>query len=271
VAPKQEGKRLSLQLLDRLNSGSRGHFRRFLDRLDREPRICWYPSAGHDFRDLLYLTKEYTDFRPATGPEDSPPEVFLHTDYYPREPSRFLHDRNLLPQDTRTKLVIEEQEILGNIDLPRHCDLVHFPQPNAVSGRVIYMRLRRSSSWLGELSDAHLLYAFVENAAICDRILLPEKALISHIVHVRYGGGFGGGTANGAWLAGVLRRLRCGTLISDGTIKQWYAGDHRAVRLFPDLVDRDCPPEPDLFRQIRVIPERLWSDHGDVRWLRTGL
>lgn len=263
---------MSLQLLERLNGGSRGHFRRFLNGLDREPRICWYPSAMHDFRDILYLTPEYAAFQPPTGPEGAHPDLYLHTDYYPWDLSRFLDDRDLLPLDDRTTIFIDEIEEVCRLDLPRHPDLVHFPEPNVASGRVIYLRLRRNSSRLGDLPDAHLLYAFVENAAFCDRVLLTERARISHVVHVRYGGGCGGGgTAGGAWLSGVLRRLRCGTLISDGRIGHWQHGDHQAVRIFPDLSDPDGAPDPDLFEQIRVIPGRFWSDHGDVRWLRTGL
>lgn len=262
---------MSLQLLERLNGATRGHFRRFLNGLDREPRICWYPSAGHDFRDLLYLTPEYGAIHPPTRPEGAHPDLFLHTDYYPWTSSEFLDDRNLLPRDPRTSVFIEEIEEVCRLDLPRHPRLVHFPKTNAASGRVIYLRVRRSSIRLGRLPDAHLLYAFVENAAFCDRLLLPELASISHLVHVRYGGGFGGGSANGAWLSGVLRRLQCSTLISDGTIGSWQKGDHQAIHIFPSLADPECPPDVNRFQQIRIMPGRFWSNYGDVRWLRTGL
>ena len=46
---------MSIEFLQSLNGHNRGALRNWLDRLDHEPRIAWYPSAGEDFRDLMYL------------------------------------------------------------------------------------------------------------------------------------------------------------------------------------------------------------------------
>jgi hypothetical protein len=48
---------MSRKLLLELNGGCHGAFHKWLDQLKREPPIAWYPSAGEDFRDLLYPWK----------------------------------------------------------------------------------------------------------------------------------------------------------------------------------------------------------------------
>jgi hypothetical protein len=46
---------MSRQLLEHLNGNKAGQLNNFLDNFEGEPRIAWYPSAGEDFRALLYL------------------------------------------------------------------------------------------------------------------------------------------------------------------------------------------------------------------------
>lgn len=257
---------MTMSLLQTLNVNKTPAFSRFLAGFQREPNICWYPSAGHDFRDLLYLSQAYANYDPATGPEADPPDLFLHTDYYPWFRSNFL-DNRIVHSDTRTLIRVEEIEQVSQLSLPRHPELVHFPEPNEASGRVVYLRLSVDSNRFGRLPSAHVLYAFVENAAFCAEVMIPEGARLSHLVHVRYGGGFGGGSAGGAWLSGVIGRLGCSTLINDGRLGYWQKGDKAACRLYPTLVGSDSPPQG---RVIRTVPSVSWSGHGDVSWVRVG-
>lgn len=258
---------MTMSLLQSLNVNRTPAFSRFLAGFDREPNICWYPSAGHDFRDLLYLSRAFAEHDPATGPEADPPDLFLHTDYYPYERSAFL-DHPVVHIDTRTVIRVVKIEEVARIPLPRHPELIDFPEPNVASGRIVYLRLSAHSDRLGTLSDAHVLYAFVENTAFCAEVMIPRGARLSHLVHVRYGGGgFGGGSAGGAWLSGVIGRLGCRTLITDGRLGNWQRGDHEALRLYPALSGADGPPPG---RVIRTVPSVSWSGHGDVSWVLVG-
>jgi hypothetical protein len=258
---------MSMRFLQGLNGNRAPAFSQFLAGLDREPNICWYPSAGNDFRDLLYLSRAYAAHDPAIGPEVDPPDLFVHTDYYPWDRSSFL-DHPVVHIDTRTVIRVKTIEEVAGFPLPRHPDLVHFPEPNAASGRVLYLRLSVHSDRFGALADAHVLYAFVENAAFCAEVLIPQGARLSHLVHVRYGGGCGGGgSAGGAWLSGVIGRLGIRTLITDGRLGHWQDGDHAALRLYPALSGPDRPPPG---RVIRTVPSVSWSGHGDVSWVRLG-
>jgi len=50
---------MSRKFLEMLNGDRKGPFSRFLAKAGPEPAICWYPSAGQDFRDVLYLDPAY--------------------------------------------------------------------------------------------------------------------------------------------------------------------------------------------------------------------
>jgi len=71
---------MSRRLLETLNGGNRGPLRSWLDARGDEPRICWYPSAHGDFRDMLYFSREYALRHHGALLETPPPDIFLHTD-----------------------------------------------------------------------------------------------------------------------------------------------------------------------------------------------
>lgn len=78
---------MSLELLRNLNHDRQGLFAKFIDGFtNREPRLCWYPSAGQDLRDLFYLSQEYYRQSPPIGDSEGRaeqvPDLFIHTDYW---------------------------------------------------------------------------------------------------------------------------------------------------------------------------------------------
>ena len=257
------GQIVSFELLNALNGGNKGAFARFLEKRKTLPNICWYPSAGNDFRDLLYLSRAYANYHPASEPDPVFPDLYLHTDYFPWGMPEFL-DRRLLHLDRRTMISVDTVEELPRLDLPLGAELVHFPQVGPISGRVFYFTLDVHSSPLQACFKAHLLYAFVENAAFCSAMLMKHQARIPHVLHIRYGGGIcGGGTAAGGWLRRVLPRLSCKMFITDGRHDDWQNGDTAAIAQFPNL---DMPPDTATLRPIRHLPASGWSNYGDVSW-----
>mgnify|MGYP000450760440 CR=1 FL=1 len=55
-------KTMSVNFLKKINGNNNGHFSKFLKNYKtniNEPNISWYCSAGEDFRNLIYLSKEY--------------------------------------------------------------------------------------------------------------------------------------------------------------------------------------------------------------------
>ncbi|MDR1654359.1 MAG: hypothetical protein LBR96_00065, partial [Treponema sp.] len=52
---------MSKELLYNLNGNAKGKFKEYLDGFAEKPRIAWYPSAGEDFRALLYLSPNFSE------------------------------------------------------------------------------------------------------------------------------------------------------------------------------------------------------------------
>lgn len=251
---------MSKQLLYELNGTTRGRFRRFLDGFKGEPRIAWYPSAGEDFRDLLYLHPSFAQEYPAHKPEPSHPNIFLHTDYFPRGYSNFLDDTTIY-LDGRTSISVAAIEQLSRMDLPLDAEIVNCPERSYATGRVVFLEIDVQSDILGSFK-VPVVYAFVENAAFCAKKIFPFAGRFSHIIHVRYGGGFGGGgKSSGAWLHNILKQVHCEVYITDGNACM-QSGDERAIRLYPELGDRQ---DYELV-EMRIIQSEKWSGHGNVSW-----
>lgn len=252
---------MSKKLLHTLNGTKNGAFRRWLDEFQGEPRIAWYPSAGQDFRDLLYLNPQYSKVNPASQPDPQAPDIFLHTDYFPWYSSTFLDTLNLY-LDERTNVCVRSIEELPPCRLPLHNGVVDFPKGSRATGRVLFLDISVCSETLG-IYSAPVVYAFVENSAFCAERILPLEGVLSHVIHVRYGGGCGGGgQSSGIWLKNILRKVRCECFITDG---HGYVqeGDEKIYSIYPALADREAPAHLEV---IRTIPGNSWSGHGDVSW-----
>ena len=252
---------MSRELLENLNGNKRGHFHKWLSKFKGEPRIAWYPSAGEDFRDLLCLHRGFSERYPAEAPEPGPPDLFLHSDYFPWKYSQFL-DSRVIHLDERTSVIVNHIEELPRCDLPLDDRIVDFPEGSQATGRVLFLDIEVKSNVLGKFS-APVVYVFAENGAFCARRILPNKGKFSHIVHIRYGGGLGGGgKSSGIWLLNVLKRTGCECLVTDRHYHR-QSGDERTYELYPELAG---PENNHQFQSIRRIPSESWSRHGDVFW-----
>jgi len=248
---------MSGKLLRFLNGRNNGALRSWLDDHKGEPRIAWYPSAGRDFRDLLYLHPK----NPPRRPEPRCPDIFLHTDYGFWATPTFPDTCNIYC-DKRTSVVLESVEELPRLDIPCDNQIVDFPKTSHVNGRVLFLEVKVTSDVFEEFS-APIVYAFVENAAFCAKCIFPQEGKFSHIVHIRFGGGLGGGgKSTGIWMLNILRKLRCECFITDSHYAI-QSGDERVYALYPELAG---PADRGQLEPIKTIPEKDWSGHGDVSW-----
>lgn len=251
---------MSKKLLMDLNGNKAGQFKEFLDQFERDPRIAWYPSAGSDFRGLLYLHPNYSQLFPASEQEPQPPDIFLFTDYDPWSYSLPLRQGTIF-SDGRTTVRIDHIEELAELSLPLHEEVVNFINRNPLTDTVLFLIIRINSNMLGSYTYP-VIYARAENESFYCYKLAPNNAKISHIIHVRYGGGLGGGgKASGVWLLHVLKKLNCEVFITDGK-HHWQSGDKFFLKFCSSI-----PREKDVrLKPIRIIPEKSWSNHGDVSW-----
>lgn len=252
---------MSRHFLEILNGKNSGLLKRYIDGLNSEPRIAWYPSAGVDFRALIYLHPHYTSInKQCEITEPKSPDLFLFTDYFPWDNLRFLDDR-LIYSDSRTIIQVDEIEELPRLNLPLHDELVHFPKGSHATNRILFLNIRIWSNQIGDYTFP-VIYAFAENETFYCKKLIPHHATISHIIHVRYGGGLGGGGyASGGWILNVLKKLHCEVFLTDGQ-HFLQSGDEFAMKMCPSI-----PRENNLqLKPFRVINSIGWSDHGDVTW-----
>lgn len=236
--------------------------RRWLENHPGEPRVAWYPSAGADLRDLLYLNAGFRVHCPARGEEPAAPDLFLHTDYCVAGADDFL-DHRLVHLDERTRISVTVIEELPRLQLPFYGEIVAFGR-NRVTDRVVFMELEVVSHRLG-MFRVPVVYAFVENAAFCARALLPHAARISHVVQVCYGHGLGGGRAGPEWVRRQLGRLGAEVFVTDPhDVTDCY---HEEVYgFFPEL---EAPLMNTVeWEAIRELPHASWGGYGSVKWRR---
>ena len=252
---------MTRKLLTSLNGNKTGELKKFLDNFKGEPRIAWYPSAGRDFRALLFLHPSFSQLHPASGQEPQPPDLFLFTDYFPWQNSSFIYSKTIY-SDKRTTVNIEHIEELPQLNLPLHKELVRFTDGNTTTDKALFLKISIYSDKLGNISYP-VVYAFAENETFYCKKLVPNNATISHIIHVRYGGGCGGGgKASGAWLLNVLNKLNCDLFITDGCHDHWQEGDKFALELCPSIRNGSKAQ----LKPIRVVQSKSWSGYGDVSW-----
>ena len=250
---------MSRQLLIDLNGKKNGLLKKFLNTFDGEPRIAWYPSAGKDYKALLYLHPKYAKLYPIPISEPNAPDLFLYTDYFPWRDSTFL-DSTTLYSDDRTLVQVENIEELPKLNLKLHDEIV-IDTSSPIENRIVFMNIRITSNQLGSFTYP-VIYAFVENEEFYCKKLIPNKAVITHLIRQRYGGGCGGGGyASGVWLLNVLSRLKCEIFLNAGHFN-WQSGDLKALEFCSSIPNKNLSK----LTQIRSIPSASWSGYGDVSW-----
>lgn len=227
--------------------------------LKRFSSICWYPSAGFDFREMLYLSKEYATL--TNWDEKYFPECFVLTDYLVMTQSgmitSILQGGTFLFQDENTEIVAINGKELERIRIPFYRNLVAFDKDENY-GRVIVSDIIIKSSILGEL-NTKLIYVIAENTSFAFDFLIKNKISIDYVVHVRYGHMLGGGRSNGMFIKNILGQLGTRYFLSD--MNYTVKTDKEALDVFGYILSNfDEAVMYDLF----YIPSYRWSRSGDV-------
>lgn len=256
---------MSLTLLESLNGRKNGLLKSFINKFDEtnQPRIAWYPSAGRDFRALLYISEKYAELNPASSEEPKSPDIFIFTDYWMCGGTNFL-DTPLIFKDDNTKITVLSSELLPDLSLSLPSDIVDFPEPHEASNKVAFLNVRVESDELG-IIEIPVIYAFVVNEEFMSKVILPNNGKLSHIIKIRYGGGCGGGgKVGGNWILKVLPKVGCELLICDDTYK--YGGiDQIVTDKYTNIAAYYSEPN---ITEIRKIDSEKWSRYGDVSWYK---
>lgn len=236
----------------------------WLDNNNKEPRIAWYPSAGGDFRDLLYLNPNYSlRYRPLCS-EPEPPTLFLHTDVHHPSWMFAQKDRSIF-DDGRTSVRLLDCEELQPISVFLARDLVVCGDDRHHLSPTFFMLLEVTSRILGSFT-CPLLYILAENAAFCSEFLLPQEVRITHLIQICYGHGIGGSHICPHWLLNQLGRLQVETVVWDGPDHRYDpASLEKVSRYFPNL---GSPPTPANWTVLHNLPRNAWRGYANAHWYR---
>lgn len=257
---------MSSQLLRLLDNRRSVQFSEFISSLEHEPRIAWYPSAGTDFRALFYLNDVFLSANPTVeGNDPKEPDIFLYTDYAMTN-DRLNHilfhgDETVVHDDGRATVTLSDIENLGRIEFDSYSDYQLTEQNRHFYNRVFFFNATIESADFGTITKP-VLYFFCCNEQLCSELLLPMKAKVSHVIHIRYGHGFGGANSSGHWLQHVLSLLQCEMYIHDG-LSHYYDNEQRIIAYFSESI-----PQKSIstLTTIREIDGRGWSYSTRIIW-----
>jgi len=230
----------------------------------KNKRICWYPSAGPDFRDLLMINEKFL----INGKKlDVYPDIYVHNSatfdsYYDIE-SIFSNPKEakgkILYKDDKTNISVISATKLEKEDIGYNENYLSIPINPKLLNRSIYIKIKIESKRLGTY-EKDLIYFVSENGSFAINYLLKHKLNVSHIIRVTYGNGFGGARYNGNFILHIMNRLKTRYLICS----QFNFDDNcdATNELLKQKELYDQTPKMDLF--ARTVNQG-WSD-PDVDW-----
>ena len=262
-----------------------------LKELKKRESICWYPSAGSDFRPLLYLSRPfYEKHKELSADKAVFPDLFIMTDYQESEytgysdvyhydymrkyhPNNFdkiskgtLRRGDILYRDHCTILTVKDTMRINLDGLEAKKELVTAEIPDWYGqGYFITVEVNSFNSPSQKLGvwDADIVYLYAENTAFAKHILIKNQINIDFIVSVRYGGNFGGSTNFGGWLFYIADTLGVKYYISPPA---HYIPDYQnadVMNYFKEAADIS-------FVKPKLTPlyERNWYENEIVDWYR---
>jgi len=185
-----------------------------------ERSICWYPSAGNDYRHIEFLEREWLKTT-----ADAEPRLYLHTDVWlPNQSVNAKDSTELLPFEVGLKLsdqlTVEEvtEVTFKRPPIGKSSDVLYISDPDVHNGRCFFVLLRieqphrrKVISW-----TVPLVYVIAENLTFLVRFLLLYQVRVHTLVHIRDGGAsMGNSRIPMSFIYLVTDRLRIQRVVSD--------------------------------------------------------
>jgi len=190
-------------------------------RLPASPAVCWYPSSGNCFRDLL-IWRHCPAL--ASVPE---PDLFVHTDY--------VNDGRLLAgwQDNRTRIdILEDEELCFDRPVGYRVD-PEFASLSGLAGESPRVRLLQVRVRCRSTGEHHhpVVYFHFENFNWFREVVLGFDVKITHLFKLREGCGFGGCRTSVSNLYPLLWQIGCRYLVADQEVHLQRSLLSRLLRL----------------------------------------
>lgn len=197
-------------------------------------KVCWYPSAGFDFRHIAY----YETFSKEWYNIENKPTVYVFTDHniegyteknetHPFRPGRIIYQDNL-GDNKRTLTIKSCKELTLKKDFynpykSKSIDrgLLHFSR-DSYSGKVFFI--------IAELNFIHffrrtkievpIFYFTYENMNFLVDFLVKHQMRVNYLIHIKDGGGsFGGSSVPMNFIYQFQDTLKITNVLSDESIK----------------------------------------------------
>lgn len=249
------------------------------DVISNHRSICWYPSAGDDFKPLIFLNQN--GYRNFDIPEDNGqefPDMFIMTDVL--YPMFFSDERNPISQlnnsdswrritelyrDFKTTVSVVKSRKLRRLDLELDTEMLSYEYSNEENyGNVFCFTVKVETRlyWPYDLKQWYMtvVYVIAENRAFARDFLMKNNIKVDYVPVIRYGEAMGGGSAiSPNWIRSILGAIKCKYYICNAH----YAREEKNMVYFEDY---DIPATE--LKEIKRISGNHWSEYGDVVWNR---
>lgn len=204
--------------------------------------ICWYPSAGEDFKPLLFLSDWY--YKKNSVPMDEgqiTPELFIFTDYagfhshdtelrrygdayeqiqngYCEPGSSFIH---VSYKNSSTDIIVKSFEKLRDLQLSFDTELAAFEKgPDYNSAFLMKVEVISRINEKVNTYETSIMYVATLNELFAERVLVPNRIKTEYLIIIRYGTGFGGGNGKGfTWILSEYKELGIKYLVTSHCVQ----------------------------------------------------
>ena len=238
--------------------------------------ICWYPSAGKDFRPLLFISEWY--YRKNNVPTDDGqefPDLFIFTDlcgmfdsfgdtdclgdaYYQIRNGFCEPDSRLISiayKNSSTEIVVKHFERLSDLNLPFDHEYAFCEKASDYNSSLLMnVEVRSRINDVVNVYETSILYVAALNEFFAEEFLIPNKIRTEYQVIVAYGG-FGGGHYPPDWILQKYKEFGTRYLIGMD-----YGWKHLS-ETHPDKPAPDC-------EDIYAVDGDQWSKGSPVIWYR---
>jgi len=160
--------------------------------LGNRHNVIWYPSSGHDFRDIIEVHELQAHLSPR-GQKN----LFIHTDYrsciiddiFPGCTLSGEYGYDGYRCDVRVVDVFELEFQIPGIEYHINKKYAHIWSAHPKNGKIYLVDVVRPDDPRDTIPVIFFLY---ENINFLDQVLLQHKIRVSHFVKVREGTGYGG-------------------------------------------------------------------------------
>ena len=240
--------------------------------------ICWYPSAGEDFKPLLFISDWYYKKNNVPMDEDQVlPDLFIFTDYagfhsrdnelrdygdayeqiqnsFCKPGSCFIH---VSYKNSSTDITVKSFEKLRDLHLPFDTSLASCEKgPDYNSAFLMKVEVRSRINETVNTYETSIMYVAALNEIFAERVLVPNRIKTEYLIIIRYGTGFGGGNGKGfAWILSDYKELGIKYLVTSHCVHGEFS-ETESNKPYPQLTD------------IYGIDGKQWTKDVSVVWYK---